>query len=78
MNVTVRWVAPTHYTDGAPIAEGTPIRYDLYQIAPTAQPVITGIVGTSQAVRLRYRHTCFYVRAVVHGVPSAGSNLACA
>lgn len=74
---TLRWHAPTHNTDGSPIV-GT-VTYSIYQISFRPEPVATGIHGTTYTVALTHPHLphCFYVRAVVNGRLSSGSNIAC-
>jgi hypothetical protein len=74
--VTLSWAAPTHYTNGEPIR--TAVTYNLYQIADDYVPEASGIVGTSYRAEVRGEAGhCFYVRALVGGHLSAGSNIAC-
>lgn len=74
--VTLRWVAPTAYTNGSPIT--VLITYQVWAKDGYA-PIAAGLTATTYVFRIpddEARH-CFYVRAVVGSHVSAGSNIAC-
>jgi hypothetical protein len=77
--VTVVWTAPTGNTDGTPIS--TPISYNLYQgLTGALAKVATAISGTTATVMsglTQGTNQCFAVTAVVNGIESAQSNVAC-
>lgn len=78
---TISFQAPTKYTDGSAIEEGTAISYDVLQalkgatkvkvatITSTSATISTGLVAGSEY--------CFQVVAVINGQASAPSNEAC-
>jgi hypothetical protein len=74
--VTLRWAAPSTYTNGVSI--GSPVTYQVWSKEGYA-PIAVNLTATSYSFRVlddEARH-CFYVRAVVGGHVSAGSNIAC-
>jgi hypothetical protein len=79
MIARVKWIAPKTDVNGKPITGK--LTYNLYQFSNqrTIFPVVTGITTTEHDVTDLPINTtqCFYVRAVINGHVSAGSNIAC-
>lgn len=74
------WTAPTAYTDGSAIAAGTLVQYRAWRAdeAGTLQPVSALVAGTELKLTAQPRGSqCYAVTAVVAGVESAPSGLAC-
>lgn len=77
---TIRFNAPTQYTDETPIASGTVITYRLYQGGRTGTKTLVGTVTSGGKVTAGLQvgqEYCWEVTAVVNGQESARSNAAC-
>lgn len=78
-SATWSWTAPTAYTDGAPIASGTVITYEIFtgsaSHAEAATPAWSGTALTATTSGYAAGSTVYgYVKACISGVCSAASN----
>ncbi len=80
-DLTLRWVAPTAYTDGTKIPAGAAITYNVYGAhqGVTPLPKLAGGVTTLSNVRYNVDvgTQCYAVSAVVDGVESAPTVAVC-
>ena len=79
MTVVLRWKAPTRNNDGS-LIKGR-LTYDIFSFGASDEPdpLAVDVEGTYYTVEgLTGRgEQCFYVKAVVNGARSPGSNIAC-
>jgi hypothetical protein len=80
-SATITFSAPTKYTDGSSIAQGTQITYRLYQGEKGQQKTLAATL-TSTATKVSTgleagKEYCWQVTAVINGQESERSNEAC-